>query len=610
MNDQIQDMSARYMAHEQTAANALLDNLELWTGATRAKSGSGRGKGCNSKIELAGIKKLRELILELAVRGKLVPQSPEDEPASELIKRIEEEKARRVAEGKSKKPKKLAPISEQEKPFELPEGWEWVRFGSVTDTRLGKMLDKAKNKGELRPYLRNTNVQWWKILHSDIKQMALEESELNEFSVRQGDLLICEGGEPGRCAIWQSEQEMYFQKALHRARTFCGMPSRYMGLNLEVSYKNGHLAALYTGATIKHLTGNNLAKFIFPLPPLAEQHRIVAKVDELFALCDQLEQQSENQLIAHQQLVEILLATLTDSRDADELADNWQRLADHFDLLFFGPMGEWAVDRLKNCILQLAVMGKLATQNPDDEPASELLQRIETEKARMVAEGKIKKPKKLAPIDDEEKPFELPQGWEWTHLDKVALRSEAGWSPKCEDTPREGNDWGVLKVSAVTWGVFNPEENKQLPVHLEAKSEYEVMPGDFLISRANTAELVARSVVVPSDTPRHLMMSDKIIRFVFSSQSFPEYINMFNGSALARSYYLSVAGGTSSSMKNVSRAQIQSLVMPFPPLAEQHRIVAKVDELFTLCDQLKDRLQAAGETRLNLTDALVDQALA
>src|SRR5690606_6084577 len=267
------------------------------------------------------------------------------------------------------------------------------------------------------------------------------------------------------------------------------------------------------------------------------------------------------------------------------------------------------INKLRELILELAVRGKLVPQNPDDEPASELLKRIEAEKARLVKEGKIKKQKPLPPVSDDEKPFELPQGWEWVRLDNLALNSEAGWSPQCLDTVREPDNWGVLKVSSVTWAVYNPNENKALPAHLDARPEYEVQDGDFLISRANTSELVARSVVVPNDSPKKLMMSDKIIRFKFSSLVNVDYLNKLNNCVLSRTYYLEVAGGTSSSMKNVSRAQTQNLRVPLPPLAEQHRIVAKVDELMALCDQLKERLQHASDTQLNLTDAIVEQAL-
>ncbi|WP_249273323.1 restriction endonuclease subunit S, partial [Salmonella enterica] len=172
----------------------------------------------------ASIDALKQTILQLAVMGKLVPQDPNDEPASELLKRIAQEKAQLVKDGKIKKQKPLPPISDEEKPFEIPTNWEWVRFGTITTSRLGKMLDKAKNKGTPKKYIRNVNVQWDNISIDDVNEMKFEDNELSEFILRNGDLLICEGGEPGRCAIWNKPGEFYFQKALHRVRTFCNIP--------------------------------------------------------------------------------------------------------------------------------------------------------------------------------------------------------------------------------------------------------------------------------------------------------------------------------------------------------------------------------------------------
>jgi len=321
----------------------------------------------------------------------------------------------------------------------------------------------------------------------------------------------------------------------------------------------------------------------FPLPPLPEQHRIVAKVDELMALCDRLEAAQTDSEQAHQTLVNELLAALTQSPTPQDFAENWQRMADHFDLLF---TTEQSIEALKQSVLQWAVMGKLVPQDPADEPASELLKRIAVEKARLVREGKIKKDKPLPEIGEEEKPFEVPEGWEWVRLGSQVLESGSGWSPACENRPRVADEWGVLKVSAVSWGEFLADQNKALPSNLEPRLDCVVESGDFLVSRANTAELVARSVVV-LDAPINLMLSDKLVRLKLSENCEPLYLNMANSSIFAREYYSRVAGGTSSSMKNVTREQILSLLLPLPPLSEQNRIVAKVDELMALCNSLK-----------------------
>ena len=217
------------------------------------------------------VKALRQTILNLAVRGKLVEQDPNDEPASELLKR------RKIAVSRAG-------------PFELPASWAWVNVAAVAIARLGKMLDKAKNKGTPHRYLRNINVRWFNFDLSDLLEMRFEDSELPEFTLRLGDVLICEGGEPGRAAVWDGrEDDIYFQKAIHRVRFLNIVDSRFFVKALRASADDGRLVEYFTGTGIKHFTGKVLAAYLFPLPPLAEQHRIVAKVDKLMELCDRLE---------------------------------------------------------------------------------------------------------------------------------------------------------------------------------------------------------------------------------------------------------------------------------------------------------------------------------
>ena len=198
-------------------------------------------------------------------------QDPEDEPAGELLKR-----GNVAVPGAG--------------PFELPKSWAWVNVGSVSHARLGKMLDKAKNKGTPRKYLRNINVRWFDFDLSDLLEMRFEDSELPEFALRCGDVLICEGGEPGRAAVWDArETDIYFQKAIHRVRFLDFVDDEFFVKALRASADDGRLAEYFTGTGIKHFTGKGLAAYLFPLPPLAEQYRIVAKVDELMAVCDRLE---------------------------------------------------------------------------------------------------------------------------------------------------------------------------------------------------------------------------------------------------------------------------------------------------------------------------------
>ncbi|MDB4573499.1 restriction endonuclease subunit S, partial [bacterium] len=305
----------------------------------------------------------------------------------------------------------------------------------------------------------------------------------------------------------------------------------------------------------------------------------------------------------HDTLVATLLNALTETT---AFAEAWERIQANFDTLF---TTESSIDQLKQTILQLAVMGKLVEQDPEDEPAAELLDRIAAEKAKLIKEKKIKKQKALAAITQEEEPYTVPERWKWCRLGDVSLSSDSGWSPQCDPQPRDNEEqWGVLKVSAVSWGLFRPDEHKKLPAGKEARPEAEVKSGDFLLSRANTEELVARGVIV-GQTPPKLMMSDKIVRFLISDHTLKEFVNLVNASSSSREHYIGNSSGTSSSMKNVSRETMSNLPIPLPPLAEQHRIVAKVDELMALCDQLKASLATAQATQLNLADSLVEQAV-
>lgn len=395
-----------------------------------------------------GIKKLRELILTLAMQGKLVPRDPSEQPAGELLKEIEAEKQRLVKEGKIKKSKPLSPVTEQEKPYALPKAWKWVRFGEIAQHNSGKTLDGGRNTGLPRRYITTSNVYWGKFQLNNVREMLIREDELDKCSARKGDLLICEGGEAGRAAVWELPEEICFQNHVHRARLYKDVNPYFAYRFFEKINASGEINNYRKGVGISNMSSKALASIAFPLPPNSEQHRIVAKIDELMARCDELEKlrtaEQRARLTVHAAAIKQLLNIAEPGQH--QRAQTF--LAKHFGELYTVKEN---VAELRKAILQLAVMGKLVPQNPDDQPASELLQEIEAEKQRLVQEGKIKKPKPLPPVAEEEKPYALPQGWEWARLGNLALSSDSGWSPQCLSGMRKGQAWGVLKVSAVSW---------------------------------------------------------------------------------------------------------------------------------------------------------------
>jgi type I restriction enzyme S subunit len=552
-----------------------------------------------------GVARLRELILTLAVQGKLVPQDPSDEPASELLKKIRAEKDRLIAEGKIKRGTPLAEIGDDEKPFELPATWLWCKGREVFNVIRGVTYQKTDARETFvedhLPLLRANNIQ--ATINLDDLVYVPRQLVSDDQRLRKGDYLVClaSGSKKlvGKAAPFTSDLACSFG-------AFCGVIRPVSELDFLSIYLSSPLyrdtvSAASAGIGINNLKGTSLLGLDIPLPPMAEQSRIVTRVKELMQVCDALEASGQLEAHQHAQLVNTLLGSLTQSETPEVLAENWQRIATHFDVLLDHPE---AVDALEQTILQLAVRGLLVPQDPTDEPASVLLQKIRTEKDHLFAQGKIKRDKSLPPITDEAKPFELPQGWEWVRMGSVVNASEAGWSPTCIGSPRTAGKWGVLKVSAVSWGEFDAMANKELPADLVPRPEYEVMDGDFLLSRANTAELVARSVVVKKAEPR-LMLSDKIIRLDISRQMSRDFLNLCNNAEHARNHYATNASGTSSSMKNVSREVVLATPIPIPPMAEQFRIVGRVNELRLLCIDLRQRLDCQLKVQMNLSSSLL-----
>lgn len=531
-----------------------------------------------------GIPKLRELILKLAMQGKLVPQDPSDQPAKELLKEIEAERKRLAKEHKVKAPKPQPDIGAEELPGVLPDGWAWVRNGFLFDLKKGKVpKDLSESEGSI-PYL-------------DIE--ALDRGNVRRYtndtkapqSTDRDILVVCDGSRSGLVLEGKNG-------AIGSTLSVIETPL-FIQPFVKLIFRQGYqrMNSSMKGAAIPHLDSKTLLLEVIGLPPLAEQKRILDKVEELIARCDELQklraEQEEKRWMVHTSAIRQLL-----SRQGSEA---WDFIKQHFNELYSVKEN---VAELRKAILQLAVMGRLVPQDPNDQPANELLKKIETEKHELVKSGKIKAPKPLRPIEPEELPYELPQGWEWVRLGSISLSSDSGWSPQCLPERSAHNQWGVLKVSSVSWGKFDPEENKALPIGKIARPEFEVKAGDFLLSRANTDELVARSVVVEK-TREKLMMSDKIVRFELSKYINKHFVNVANCSDFSRAYYIANASGTSSSMKNVGRQVMTELPIPLPPLSEQHRIVMRINQLIALCDMLDQKISAATNKKIELLNAVM-----
>ena len=578
----------------QTAEKLITENLDIWSSAVKAKSSAGRGS--NNKRELYGVQKLRELILDLAVRGLLVPQDPNDEPASELLKQIDSERHRLAKAGIFKKPKPLVAVAQNETPFELPEGWAFTRNGALFGLKKGKVpKDLSESEGSI-PYLDIEALDRGNIRRHTNDDKAPKSTE-------EDILVVCDGSRSGLVLDGKNGAIGSTLSVIETPLIIQG----YVKLVFLQAYQR--LNSTMKGAAIPHLDTKQLLIDIIGLPPLAEQHRIVAKVDELMALCDQLEKEQESSLDTHDTLVATLLGALTTATaDAGQFAEAWHRIQANFDTLF---TTESSIDQLKQTILQLAVMGKLVEQDPDDESAATSLERIATHRAGLIKAGDLKKRKLLPPIPKDEEPSKLPDPWQWCQLDVLITDMDAGWSPACPPTPSPSHDiWGVLKTTAVQVMEYRESENKVLDGGKSPRPQYEVKTGDILITRAGPKNRVGISCLVENTRPR-LMISDKIIRFHLVEVGFSErFISLCLNAGPTWDYLESAKSGMAESQMNISQGKLRAAPIPLPPLAEQHRIVAKVEELMALCNQLKGSLATAQATQINLADSLVEQAIA
>lgn len=567
----------------------LTDNLPLLAGAPN------------------GIKKLRELILELAVRGKLLPQDPSDEPASELLKRIAEEKARLVAEGKIKKQKPLLEISEDEWPFEVPASWAYARLSEITTKLTDGSHNPPKDAGSGFPMLSSRDVTAGKIrFDSPSRYLSVDDfgTEDSRTRIQPGDVLLTIVASLGRSAVVPIDAPKF---ALQRsvAVIASGLYPDFLSnlLNSPVSLK--YFDAHAKGTAQKGIYLGKLGEYVTPVPPLAEQHRIVAKVDELMALCDRLEARQADADSDHAQLVQALLGSLTQASDTEDFAQSWQRLAEHFHTLF---TTESSIDALKQTLLQLAVMGKLVAQDSSDEPAELLMTRLRRDRSEWLIEKQLDDPecktmlRKLSSLTDALPPFPLPESWVTVHLiDCCRLLVDC----HNKTAPYVPAGIPIIRTSNIRNREFRFDDLKYVN-----EETYEFWsrrcppePRDIMFTREAP---MGEAAIIPDGERFCLGQRTMLVRPMH------EYIdNRYLLIALTEPHLLERASTSAigSTVKHLRVGDVELLNIPLPPLPEQHRIVAKVDQLMALCDQLKARLNQARQVHGHLASALVEQAV-
>lgn len=581
--------------------SVITENLDIWTSAIKTKSASGRGS--SNKLELYGIKKLRELIFELAIRGKLVSPEVTDIPVNDLLRTIEEEKAQLVKSKEIKKPKKLPAIQNDEVPFDVPEGWQWVRLGVLGNIFNGNSVN-AKLKEEKYtglaqglPFIATKDVGYG-FEQLDYDNGVLIPSGEPKFKVaKAGAVLVCaEGGSAGKkCGI--TNKDICFGNKLFANQLYGNISPRY----ILSCYLSPTFYKMFSESMTGIIGGISAAKFselMIPLPPLSYQNRLVSKIDELMLLCDQLESKAESSIEAHKTMVETLLATLTNAKDADELNESWQRVSEHFDTLF---TTEDSIEQLKQTILQLAVMGKLVKQDPNDEPASALLERITQEKEQLIKDKKIKKQKALLPISEDEKPFELPVGWEWSRIGNASLRTDYGLSDKSSENI---DGVPVLAMGQIQEGKVILDVQKMVPSDVESLPELYLESRDLLYNRTNSAELVGKTGIYEGTDSSYTYASYLIRIRTLKDSLLPEFLNLNMQTPIFRKTQIVPHLKQQCGQANVNGTIMKNMVVAIAPEAEMKRVDYKLKQLLSLCDELKLKLQAAKSTQAFLADSI------
>jgi type I restriction enzyme, S subunit len=572
----------------------ITDNLNIWSSAVKAKSAVGRG--ARKKLELYGIKKLRELILELAVRGLLVPQDPSDEPAAELLKTIATEKAKLLEDGKLKKQKILPPISKDEMPFTLPEGWEWTRLNEIGHEWGQKTPDKAftyidvgainKELGFVsEPSTLTANeapsrarkiVKKGTVIYSTVRPYLLNIAVINE----------------------EFDPEPIASTAFAIIHPFDGVLASFIYRYLRSPTFINYVESCQTGIAYPAVNDKQFFSGLFPVAPLGEQRRIIAKVDELMALCDELEQKQSDSISANKILVENLLNALTKLADQVEFEETWKRIAEHFDILF---TTDESIDRLKQTILQLAVMGRLVPQGSNDESASILLNKAQVSKKELGSIRKIRNDKEsYEPADL----FKVPDKWQWTCVGQFSHVLGGKRVPRGYSLLNTPTDHVYIRVTDMKEQTVSQDELKYIDNDIyEQISKYIINKEDIYVTIAGTIGAVG---TIPENLDG-MNLTENASKLIFRNINQEFLVITLSSSYIQKQFEEAV---NQMAQPKLSLTSIKHTSIAIPPIEEQKRIVAKVNELMALCDSLKERLNDASAIQTCLADAIIEQAVA
>lgn len=465
-------------------------------------------------ISLEKLKEFREHILDLAIRGKLVDQRPEEGTAEDLYQQIREEKAKLIKEGKLKKEKPLQPIAESKVPFSLPKSWKWISLGNVISIKSGEFLPADKMKNGKFPVYGGNGVSGYH----------------NEALVHKRTIVIGRvGAKCGNVCLTESEAWVTDNAFI------TSFPELFIDKKfLLFLLKSLNLGKFSSSTAQPVISGKKIYPLPCPLPPLAEQKRIVAKVESYLSVIEKAEELLKRKV------------------DLD--------------------------GQIKEKILQMAIQGKLVEQRPEEGTAEDLYQQIQEEKQNLIKEGKLKKEKTLAPIEDDEIPFDIPENWKWVRWGNLSKFIQYGLN----EPAKSSGEFKYVRISDIQDGKVNWENTPYCDISSAEAKSYLLKSNDILFAR--TGGTVGKSFLV-ENVPCDAVFAGYLIRTQCSDNVCPKYCKLFMESNL---YWNQLRSGTvATAQPNCNGTTLSKMMIPLPPLAEQKRIVAKVEELLALCDKLK-----------------------
>ena len=486
---------------------------------------------------------LKNSILQLAIQGKLVEQRPEEGTARELFAQIQAEKQRLIEAGKIKKEKPLPEITEDEKPFEIPESWMWVRLGDITSKLTDGSHNPPPNTGKGVPVISAKNVKNGIITLENVDRFTDDDGFKKEnprTNIIKDDIIMgIIGGSIGNVAVYTHDVKVIAQRSIAIMRFL--ISTTFSKILLESPLIQNRLITSTSGSAQGGVYLGTLKNLPIPLPPLAEQKRIVAKIEELLPYIDRYEQA-------------------------------WSKLE---------QLNSRFPEDMKKALLQYAIQGKLVEQRPEEGTGEELFAQIQAEKQRLIQAGKIKKEKPLPEIAEDEVPFEIPEGWKWVRIGSVCINIQYGSSQKSDTVGkmvvlRMGNiQDGKLVLDKLVY-TSNEEEIRK----------YSLKYNDLLFNRTNSKDLVGKTAIYKGQIPA--IYAGYLVRIT------PIYVDSdFLNYTMQSQYYWSYCQSVRSDaigQSNINAEKLKRFAFPLPSLAEQKRIVEKLEQLLPLCDRLKKQI--------------------